>query len=497
MAKKHDGGPRGIPTGSKELDGILAGGYAAGRVHLLEGRPGSGKTTLALQFLMAARDRGETGLYVSLSEGRDELLSSAATHGWSLDGIDLYEIIPPELSLDPSQQQSVVYSSDLELGETVQFVMDEVERVEPTCVVFDSLSDIRLLAGGALRYRRQVLALKHFFAQRGCTTLFVDDLTEEMDDANLHSLVHGVVRLDQTIALYGAERRRLRVFKMRGRDFRSGSHDYIIRTGGLEVFPRLVASEHNPGFEERPQVISGVRELDALVGGGLDRGTSTLIMGPAGSGKSTLAMQYLLQTLACDERALFISFDETRRNFFRRAEGLGMDFTRHGDRFTFLQVDPAELSPGELTNIIRGHVEQRKVSVVVLDSLSGYQNAMPEEQFLLLQMHELLTYLNQQGVLTMLVLAQHGLVGHMQSPVDLTYLSDAVLLLRFFEAFGELKRAISVVKKRTGGHEAAIREYRIDETGLRVGGPLRNFSGVMTGVPTFVGGEGELLEDRG
>ena len=497
MAKTDKARPREIPTGSRELDGILAGGYAAGRVHLLEGRPGSGKTTLALQFLMAARDRGETGLYVTLSEGRDEMAESAASHGWSLDGIDIYELVPPELSLDPSQQQSVVYSSDLELGETVQFVMDEVERVKPSCVVFDSLSDIRLLAGGALRYRRQVLALKHFFAQRGCTTVFIDDLTEEMDDANLHSLVHGVVRLDQTIAVYGAERRRLRVFKMRGRDFRSGSHDYIIRSGGLIVFPRLVASEHNPGFEDRGPVISGVAELDALVGGGLDRGTSTLVMGPAGSGKSTLAMQYVLQALAREERALFISFDETRRNFFRRAEGLAMDFDEHGDRFTFLQVDPAELSPGELVNVIRSHVEQDGVSVVVLDSLSGYQNAMPEEQFLLLQMHELLTYLNQQGVLTMLVLAQHGLVGHMQSPVDLTYLSDAVLLLRFFETSGELKRAISVVKKRTGGHEASIREYRITANGLRVGGPLRNFSGVMTGVPTFVGEVNELLDHRG
>jgi circadian clock protein KaiC len=496
MAKEQHLEPPGIPTGSEALDQILRGGYAAGRVHLLEGRPGSGKTTLALQFLMAARDRGESPLYVTLSEGRDEMAQSAASHGWSLDGIDIYELVPPELSLDPSQQQSVVYSSDLELGETVQFVMDEVEKAKPTCVVFDSLSDIRLLAGAPLRYRRQVLALKHFFHQRGCTTLFVDDLTEEMDDANLHSLVHGVVRLDQTIALYGAERRRLRVFKMRGRDFRSGSHDYIIRTGGLEVFPRLVASEHNPGFEDRGKVISGIEELDVLVGGGLDRGTSTLIMGPAGSGKSTLAMQYTLQALASGERGLFISFDETRRNFFRRAEGLGMDFAQHGDRFTFLQVDPAEMAPGELAHIIRRQVEHDKVSVVVLDSLSGYQNAMPEEQFLLLQMHELLTYLNQHGVVTVLVLAQHGLVGHIQSPVDLTYLSDAVLLLRFFEAFGELKRAISVVKKRTGGHESSIREYKIRPDGLQVGEPLRNFSGVMTGVPRYVGAEDNLLDVR-
>ena len=496
MIKKSATDPAGIPTGSQALDDILCGGYAAGRVHLLEGRPGSGKTTLALQFLMAARDRGETGLYVTLSEGRDELKQSADGHGWSLDGIDIYELVPPELSLDASQQQSVVYSSDLELGETIQFVMDEVEKVKPTCVVFDSLSDIRLLAGGALRYRRQVLALKHFFSQRGCTTVFVDDLTEEMDDANLHSLVHGVIRLDQSIALYGAERRRLRVFKMRGRNFRSGSHDYIIRTGGLEVFPRLVASQHIAGFEERERAVSGLPELDALFGGGVDRGTSTLIMGPAGSGKSNLAMQYVMRALDGGECALFISFDETRRNFYRRAEGLGMHFERHRDRFTFLQVDPAELSPGELANVICGHVEHGGASMVVLDSLSGYQNAMPEEQFLLLQMHELLTYLNQQGVVTFLVLAQHGLVGHMQSPVDLTYLSDAVLLLRFFEAFGELRRAISVVKKRTGAHEASIREYRIDPEGLRVGDPLREFSGVLTGVPSYVGSEQSLLEER-
>jgi len=495
MPKKQETSPREIPTGSNALDGILRGGYAAGRVHLLEGRPGSGKTTLALQFLMMARDRGERSLYVTLSEAADELIESAGTHGWSLDGIDIYELIPPELSLDPAQQQSVVYSSDLELGETIQLVMEEVERVQPTCVVFDSLSDIRLLAGGPLRYRRQVLALKHFFSQRGCTTIFVDDLTEEMDDANLHSLVHGVVRLEQTIAIYGAERRRLRVFKMRGRDFRSGSHDYIIRPGGLEVFPRLVASEHNPGFDERGKATSGVEELDLLIGGGLDRGTSTLVMGPAGSGKSTLAMQYVLHGLAQGERALFISFDETRRNFFRRAQGVGMDFDQYGDRFTFLQVDPAELSPGELSCVIRQHVESGQVSIVTLDSLSGYQNAMPEEQFLLLQMHELLTYLNQHGVVTMLVLAQHGLVGHMQSPVDLTYLSDAVVLLRFFEAAGELRRAMSVVKKRTGGHEASIREYRIGSDGIQVGEPLRDFAGVMTGVPKFVGSQNDLLEE--
>lgn len=489
--------PAGVPTGSDALDDILNGGYERSRVHLIEGRPGSGKTTLALQFLMAARDRGEKTLYITLSEGRSELVEAAATHGWSLDGIDIYELIPPELSLDPTMEQSVVYSSDLELGETVKLVMECVEKTQPQCAVFDSLSDIRLLAGNPLRYRRQVLALKHYFAGKDCTVLFVDDLTEEMDDANLHSLVHGVVRLEQLTIAYGAERRRLRVFKMRGRPFRGGFHDYIIRTGGLRIFPRLIASEHNPGFEEQEAVKSGVRDLDRLLDGGLDRGTSTLIIGPSGSGKSTLALQYVIAGLKRGEKALFISFDETRRNFFKRAEGLHLNETIEaaGDRFMFQQVDPAELSPGELSGIIRDHVTDG-ATMVVLDSLSGYQNAMPEEQFLLLQMHELLTYLNQQGILTILVLAQHGLIGAMQSPVDLTYLSDTVLLLRFFEAHGELKRAISVLKKRTGSHEATIREYRIDKQGVRVGEPLRQFSGVLTGVPHFAGDSARLLSDR-
>ena len=486
----------GIPTGSEALDDILAGGYVRSRVHLVEGRPGSGKTTLALQFLMKARERGERTLYVTLSEGRDELITAAATHGWSLDGIEIYELIPPELSLDPSREQSIVYSSDLELGETVRLVMDCVERVKPDCVVFDSLSDIRLLAGSPLRYRRQVLALKHYFNAKGVTTIFVDDLTEEMDDANLHSLVHGVIRLEQLTIAYGAERRRLRVFKMRGRPFRGGFHDYVIRTGGLRIFPRLVASEHNKELEGDQTVSSGVPDLDHLLKGGLDRGTATLIMGPAGCGKSTLAMQYVCAALERGERALFVSFDETRRNFFRRAGGLHIDLEQFGDRFNFQQVDPAELSPGELSGMIRQQVADG-VGVVVLDSLSGYQNAMPEEQFLLLQMHELLTYLNQQGVLTILVLAQHGLVGtNMQSPVDLTYLSDNVLLLRYFEAAGELRRAISVLKKRTGGHEPSIREYRIDKLGIRVGEPLSQFTGILTGVPMFAGQTEALLQRR-
>ncbi len=479
-----------IPTGSEALDDILTGGYARSRVHLVEGRPGSGKTTLALQFLMAARERGEKTLYITLSESRAELLSAAASHGWSLDGIEIYELIPSELSLDPSREQSVVYSSDLELGETVKLVMECVERSKPRCVVFDSLSEIRLLAGNSLRYRRQVLALKHYFSGKDCTVVFVDDLTEDVGDTNLHSLVHCVIRLEQLTIAYGSERRRLRVFKMRGRAFRGGYHDYIIRKGGLQIFPRLVASDHIEPLHDDVPVKSGVEDLDKLLAGGLDRGTATLIMGPAGCGKSTLALQYVCAALERGERALFISFDETRHNFFKRARGLKIGI-EESDRFFFQQVDPAELSPGELSGMIRDHVAEG-AKVVVLDSLSGYQNAMPEEQFLLLQMHEMLTYLNQQGILTIMVLAQHGLIGSMQSPVDLTYLSDTVLLLRYFEAHGEIRRAISVLKKRTGAHEPTIREYKIDKRGLRVGGPLSQFSGILTGVPTYAG-EGETL----
>jgi circadian clock protein KaiC len=484
-----DAGP--VPSGSPALDRILGGGYASNRIHLLEGAPGAGKTTLGLQFLLEGVRKSERCLYITLSESRDELLHVASTHGWDLAGIDIFELVPPELSLDPEREQSIVYASDLELGETVGMVMEEVERLAPARIVFDSLSEIRLLAQGSLRYRRQVLALKHYFAQRGCTAVFLDDLTDNAaaDDLSLHSLAHGVVRLEQNAAQYGSERRRLRVFKMRGRRFMGGFHDFEIRTGGVEIFPRLVAAAHpDPGREQR-QAPSGIAELDELVGGGLDFGTSTLMIGPSGAGKSTLVLQYVYAGMQRGESAVFISFDETKGVFDRRAAGLGMDvadFERNG-RFHFRQVDPAELSPGELNAIIREHVEERGVSIVVIDSLAGYQHAMPEEQFMMLQMHELVTYLNQQGVLSFLVLAQSGMVGAMHSPVDITYLSDTVMLLRFFEAQGEIRRALSVLKKRTGTHESTIRELSIARGGARVGPKLEGFRGVLTGTPTFEG----------
>jgi circadian clock protein KaiC len=487
-----------ISTGVGGFDRILDGGYASHRVHLIEGQPGTGKTTLALQFLLDGVSKGERCLYITLSESKDELRQVAETHGWNLDRIEIFELVPAELSLDPKQQQTVVYASDLELGETTKMTFDEIKRVAPARVVFDSLSEIRLLAQNPLRYRRQVIALKHFLAQEGCTGLFLDDLTDQADDLNLHSLVHGVIRLEHNALQYGAERRRLRIFKMRGRSFRGGFHDFVIRKGGIVLFPRLIASEHVDGSPPAAPILSGIKELDQLLGSGLDRGTSTLLMGPSGSGKSSIAMQFVMAALGRGERALFVTFDETKAILMKRAAGMGwhLDQPITSGQLVLEQVDPAELSPGELTGMVRRRVEADNVRVVVLDSLSGYQNAMPAEQFMLLLMHEMLTYLNHRAVVTILTLAQHGLVGSMQSSVDLTYLSDTVLLLRFFEAAGKIRRAISVLKKRTGRHEDEIREYRLDNRGIQVGPPLVEFQGVLSGSPIYTGQHATLLASR-
>jgi circadian clock protein KaiC len=486
-----------LPSGVTGLDDVMGGGYARASLHLIEGQPGTGKTTLALQFLMDGRDRGERGLYVSLSETKAELERSAATHGWSLDGIDIFELVPPELTLDPQRDQTVLYASDLELGETVGMVMKEVDRLKPARIVFDSVSEIRLLSQSALRHRRQILALKHFFAAKGCTTLFLDDLTQEIEETSLHSLAHCVIRLQQNPLQFGGDRRRMRIYKMRGRIYKGGFHDFVIRRGGLEIFPRLVASEHHSTYSDAHPVASGLKALDELLGGGLDRGTSTLIIGPAGSGKSSLVLQFLKAAMDRGEKALIVSFDESRRVLLKRAGGQSLDLETYETKglLELEQVDPAELTPGELSGMVRRHVEGG-CRLVVLDSLSGYQNALPEETFLTLQMHELLSYLGQQGVVTMMVLAQHGLIGPMQTSVDLTYLSDTVLLLRFFEAEGRIRRALSVLKKRTGGHETTIREFHIDGHGPRVGPVLAHFQGVLTGVPSFSGAGEKLLEAR-
>lgn len=485
------------PTGVTGLDYVLAGGFARSSLHVIEGAPGAGKTTMALQFLMQGRELGERSLYVSLSETRDELLRSAQAHGWSLDGVDIFELVPPELTLDPQQDQTVFYASDLELGETIQMVMKEIERLRPHRVAFDGVSEIRLLSQTPLRYRRQVLALKYFLAARGCTTLFLDDRTQEIEETSLHSLAHAVVRLEQNPMAFGGDRRRLRVIKMRGRAFRGGFHDFVIQTGGVVVFPRLIAAEHHAPHSDSEPLGTGIAELDKLLGGGLDRGTGTLVIGPAGSGKSTLCLQFLRAALDRGDKALIIAFDESRRVLLKRAAGVGVDLAAYEAKglLALEQVDPAELSPGEFSGMICEHVE-KGARVVVLDSLSGYQNALPEENFLALQIHELLTYLGQHGVLTLVVLAQHGMVGQMQTSVDLTYISDNVLMLRFFEAQGRIRRALSVLKKRTGAHETTIREFMIDGQGLQVGPVLDQFQGVLTGVPSFAGATETLLEAR-
>ena len=478
------------------LDNIMGGGLSRKRVFLLEGAPGTGKTTIATQFLMEGEARGERGLYITLSENEAELREGAQSHGWTLGKlIDIYELVPPESLLDEHQQQSLLYSSDLELGETTRRIFDAIVRVKPERIVIDSLSEIRLLAQSSLRYRRQILALKHYFSQSGATVLMLDDLTTEALDKTVHSIAHGVIRLEELAPSYGAERRRLRVIKYRGQQFRGGYHDLVLETGGMRVFPRLVSAEHKTSFE-RGAVRSGNEALDALLGGGIERGSSTLVLGPAGTGKSLLMLTFAVAAIERGEKAAMFIFDEELGLLFERARGIGFDLSQmvSDGQLVIEQIDAAELTPGEFSERVRICVEKHGARTVVIDSLNGFQAAMPEEQALILHMHELLQYLNRQGVATFLTVAQHGLVGDMKSPVDVTYLADTVVLLRYFEAVGRVRRAISVVKKRTGTHEDTIREYRIDKRGLTLGEPLRNFQGVLRGVPQLVGDPAELLE---
>jgi circadian clock protein KaiC len=483
-------------TGIAGLDDILAGGLARNRVYLFEGSPGTGKTTTAMSFLRAGAAAGETCLYITLSETEAELRDTSTSHGWDLAGIEIFELVPPESLLDEQQQQSLLYSSDLELGETTRMIFEAVERVKPTRVVIDSLSEIRLLAQSSLRYRRQVLALKHYFAKHGATVLLLDDLTTDTLDKTVHSVAHGVVRLEELAPEYGAERRRVRVIKYRGRKFRGGYHDFTIKTGGLEVYPRLISSEHRTTFSREPMP-SGLPGLDALLGGGIERGSSCLVLGPAGTGKSLLALYFVLAAVGRGERAALFVFDEELGLLFDRTRAFGIDLeslVKDGN-LLIQQVDAAELSPGEFTSRVRHCVDGIGIKTVVIDSLNGYQAAMPEEQFLILHIHELLQYLNRQGATTFLTVAQHGLVGDMKAPVDVTYLADTVVLLRYFEAAGEVRRAMSVIKKRTGTHEKTIREFEIGDQGLAVGPALTDFHGVLRGVPNFVGKGSGLMGD--
>lgn len=480
-------------TGVAGLDDILAGGLTPDRLYLVEGTPGTGKTTLGLGFLLAGAAVGEVGLYITLSETEAELRAVAVTHGWSLDGLDLFEMVP-ELGLGEEHEQTLLHPSEVELGETVRGIMAKVDELRPKRVVLDSLSELRLLAQNPLRYRRQILALKQYFTTRNCTVLVLDDKTSEPGDLQLHSIAHGVISLEQMLLGFGAQRRRVHVVKMRGARYRGGYHDFAIERGGLKVYPRLVASDHSASFLTET-VSTGSPEFDALLGGGLVRGTATLLSGPAGVGKTTTIIQSMVATLKRGEHAIYFLFDERLPTLLTRSATLGLDLQPFIDDGTLdiRRVDPAELSPGEFSGLVRQSVEENGARMIVVDSLNAYLQAMPDEQYLVLQMHEMLSYLAQHGVVSMLILGQHGVMGDIRSDIDLSYLADTVVQLRFFEAEGEVRQAISVIKTRTTRHERTIREFRIGQGGLTVGKPLRDFQGVLTGVPTFLGRNSSLL----
>ena len=489
-----------VSTGNAGLDLVLGGGLPAQRLYLVEGAPGSGKTTLALQFLLEGVRAGERVLYITLSETSEELAVVAASHGWSLDNVDLFELASADSVLGIGRDQSILHSWEMELGGTIDLIREEVQRLKPRRIVFDSLSELRLLAQDALRYRRQLLFLKQFFAQIDTTVLLVDDLTggAGIRDNHLHSLCHGVITLERLTLDFGAARRRMQIQKMRGVAFVAGYHDMIIRKGGIDIFPRLIASDHHTPFVGDP-VPSKIAELDAILGGGPQRGTSTLITGPAGAGKTTLALQYVIAACERGENAVIYEFDERIGTLISRARLFGTDLQALMDegRLVIRQIDPAEVAPGEFAAMVRREVEENDARMILIDSLNGYLAAMPQEQQLILQLHELLSYLSHRGVVTFMVNPQQGFFGSMSADeINVSYIADIVILLRFFEAEGRIRKALSVVKHRSGAHEDSIREFRIDSHGVRVGEPLSNFRGVLTGTPEYKGASTPLMEDR-
>lgn len=485
-------------TGIDGLNEILGDGLPANCMYLVQGDPGSGKTTLALQFLLEGVRLGEKTLYITLSETKEELVTVARSHGWSLDSISLFELSAIDSLVRPEARTTVFHPSEVELTKVSEMLQSEIRRIQPARVVFDSLSEFRLMAETALRYRRQLINLKQELAKYNCTALLLDDRMDNSrigGDPHVLSLTHGVIEMEQLSPDYGRSRRRLRVLKMRGMKFREGYHDYSIEKGGLRVFPRILASDHRADFS--PQAVSsGNQEFDELLGGGLDRGTTTLIMGPAGTGKSTLAMQYAAQMAQRNESSVLFAFDEIRGIVLARATAVGLDVERHINTglIDVQQVDPAELSPGEFGMRIREAVEGG-CTLLIIDSLNGYLNAMPGEKYLVNQLHEMSAYLNQKGVVTILILAQYGLIGQAEAPLNLSYLADTVVSVRFFEAAGAVRRALSVIKKRSGGHEKTIREYQlVSDGGLRIGPPLKQFQGVLTGTPSFYGALEQVME---
>ncbi|HEU4524508.1 MAG TPA: ATPase domain-containing protein [Gemmatimonadales bacterium] len=493
---RHPNSSHLLATGIAGLDHVLGGGLPAHHVFLIEGTPGTGKTTLALQFLLQGAANGERTLYVTLAETRSELAKVAWSHGWSLDGLEVLELTPPDEVLQPETQYTVFHPSEVETGQTMRAIYEAAERLKPQRLVLDSLSEMRLITQEPLRLRRQVLALKQFFSGRGCSVLLLDDMRSADHDLQFASIAHGVILLEQLALEYGAERRRLRITKMRAQRYRGGYHDFIIRSGGFDVYPRLVASDF--ALEESGEPLRGGSErLDRLVGGGLDRGSSTLFVGPAGVGKSVLASQFTIAAAEAGEKVAVYLFDERLRTFMMRAEGLGMSFPGHlrSGRITIQQIDPAEVSPGQFAYQVVRAVEDQGVRLVVIDSLSGYLNAMPEDRLLVIHLHELFSYCTQRGVTTIMTLAQHGPFAHGSSQgAEVSYLADGILLLRYFEAQGTVRQAISMIKKRSGDHEQTIREFRIGRGGLQLGKPLETFQGVLTGVPRYVGRAESLLE---
>jgi circadian clock protein KaiC len=481
-----------VATGIASLDEILHGGLVPHRVYLVEGSPGCGKTTLGLQYLLEGAGRGERCLYIMLSETRTELQAIARSHGWALEGIDVCELPTPGASLNLDSQYKMFHPAELELDTVNQAILDAVQQGQPQRVVIDALSELRLMAQSPLRHRRQILALKRFFVERGCTVLLLDDGAAEAADLHLRTEAHGVIVLERHTPEFGATRRRLSVLKMRGADFADSYHDFVIRRGGLQIFPRIVTVNHTPSFPHR-DMPSGIAALDAMLGGGLPAGSSTLLMGPAGSGKSSLGMQYALAAANAGEGAAIFAFEESTDKILARAEGIGMDLAGHIDagRIHLQQVDPGILSPGEFNIAVRHAAEPDGgpgARVIVIDSLNGYLNAMPQERFLMLQLHELLTYLGDHGVITLLVMAQHGTVyPDARAPVDTTYLVDNVILLRYFETAGRIRPVLSVIKRRSGWHERTIRELIFDRSGIHLGEPLQEVQGVLTGVPAFMG----------